>query len=229
MNDKVNMDIISSSPSGASAGLDKYITAMTDEEFDRQILQLRRLKAEKVRLSNELRNPETSLIKRLGPTLLGALSVSAHQYTNLEGDAIEAMEETVSRSYYVGKARHEFKIQGFCKAMSSYYYYEGRMWNCRVEAQYRGSSGKVFNEGCDSDINGGKLEYGGSGLLEILRLVAKDLTLGENVDLDTKLDLIRLFWGERFLDVKVMVRNKEGERVDSSFRDFLVGKAESPT
>jgi len=69
----------------------------------------------------------------------------------------------VSRSYYVGKARHEFKIQGFRKAMSSYYYYEGRLWNCVVEAQYRGLSGKAFNEGCDSDINGGKLVCGGSG------------------------------------------------------------------
>ena len=168
MNDKVDVDIMSSSPSGTPDRLDKYITAMTDEEFDRQILQLRRLKTEKVRLSNELRNPETSLIKRLGPTLLGALSVSAHEYTNLEGDAIEAMEETVSRSYYVGKARHEFKIQGLRRAMSSYYYYEGRMWNCVVEAQYRGLSGKVFNEGGDSTINGGKLVCGGSGLFEVL-------------------------------------------------------------
>ena len=229
MNDNVDVDIMSSSPSGAPAGLDKYITAMTDEEFDQQILQLRRLKAEKVRLSNELRNPETSLLKRLGPTLLGALSVSAYQYTNLEDGAIKAMEETVSRSYYVGKARHEFKIQGFRKAMSSYYYYEGRMWNCVVEAQYRGLSGKAFNEGRDSDINGGKLVCGESGLFEVLRWVAKDLTLGENVDLETKLDLIRLFWGEGFLTVEVMVRNKEGERVDSSFKDFLVEKAESPT
>jgi hypothetical protein len=113
--------------------------------------------------------------------------------------------------------------------MSSYYYYEGRMWNCVVEAQYRGLGGKAFNEGCDSDINGGKLVCGGSGLFEVLQWVAKDLTLGENVDLETKLDLIRLFWGEGFLTVKVNVRNKEGERVDGSFKDFLVEKAESPT
>jgi len=66
-------------------------------------------------------------------------------------------------------------------------------------------------------------------VFEVLGWVAKDRTLGENVELETKLDLIRLFWGEGFLTVQGMVRNKEGERVDSSFKAFLVEKAESPT
>jgi len=77
----MEMEMISTSRSDAE--LDKFITLMTDEEFDKRIIQLRRLKVEKARLSAGWRDPETSLIKRLEPTLLGAISVPAYDYKKL--------------------------------------------------------------------------------------------------------------------------------------------------
>ena len=237
MNDNVKMDMMSPSPSGTPVGLDNYITAMTDEEFDQQILQLRRVKAENVRLITALRDAETSLVRGVDPALLNVIYVpSVYEHTDHGEDAITAVEEKVSRCYAVGKEGHELKIQGYRQRMASYVYYETWSWQCVIKVEYRGLKGKAFNEGRYSEFPWSRqeLEYGEHGLLEILRFVAADLKLGEKVDLETKLDLIKLFWGEGFLKHYVREPNPVEDEdgfvdEDVSFREFLIRRVQTST
>jgi len=58
--------------------------------------------------------------------------------------------------------------------------------------------------------------------------------LGEKVDLETKLDLIKLFWGEGFLKHYVREPNPVEDEYgfvdeDVSFREFLIRRVQTST
>lgn len=93
-----------------------------------------------------------------------------------------------------------------------------------MEVQYRGLTGKVFNKGrhvLNPRGTAPKIKSGEDEFFVLFQRIAADLGLGENVGVETKLALIRLFWGDNFMDHAIMFDYRGDWTSDMSFRDFL--------
>jgi len=203
---------------------EKCILQMTDEEFDRRVVQLRRIKAENARLSIALNDPEGSLQNKLNPNLLRAILVPVHTHTDLDNKAFSGVAETVSRSYSIGKEHHLLQVRGVRKRVEAECVCDAYWWNCNMEVQYRGLTGKVFNKGrhvLNPRGTAPKIKSGEDEFFVLFQRIAADLGLGENVGVETKLALIRLFWGDNFMDHAIMFDYRGDWTSDMSFRDFL--------
>jgi hypothetical protein len=203
---------------------EKCILQMTDEEFDRRVVQLRRIKAENARLSAALNDPEGSLQNKLNPNLLRAILVPVHTHTDLDNKAFSGVAETVSRSYSIGKEHHLLQVRGVRKRVEAECVCDAYWWNCNMEAQYRGLTGKAFNKGrhvLNPRGTAPKIKSGEDEFFVLFQRIAADLGLGENVGVETKLALIRLFWGDNFMDHAIMFDYRGDWTCDMSFRDFL--------